>query len=101
LDWEQMMGASGIAKSIRGKWYPKELAKVDIGYRAGLAADKAAGYGPITPPPAPPAPAPPESIDEGAYVARDRSRRRARLANSGVSASAAPYSAAPKGLLGS
>jgi hypothetical protein len=98
------MGASNLARSIYGK-FPKEFQKindkVNVGYIAGKWADKAAGYGPVVAPPAPTAPAPPESIDEGAYVARDRSRRRARLANKGASASAAPYSPAPKLLTGS
>lgn len=53
---------------------------------------------PVAPPP------PPESIDEGAYTARDRSRRRAKIAggqSSTQTGAAAAYSPAPKSLLGS
>lgn len=56
------------------------------------------------PTPTIPVPPPPESIDEGAYLARDRSRRRARIAGgqgSTQTGASAAYSAAPKSLLGS
>lgn len=48
-----------------------------------------------------PAPPPPESIDEDAFRLRDRARRRARRSSTvRTSATGAPYSPAPKSLLG-
>lgn len=99
-----------MGNSLSVKWLGKVPgAQHSIGYRFGAGVDKALGKalgtGPKAPPPGIPTPPPPETIDEGAYLARDRTRRRARLiggANSTqTGASALPYSPAPKALLGS
>lgn len=79
----------GVNKSFGYKW-TKDIDR-GLGKALGTVRDP--------PPPVTP-PAPPESIDEGAYMARDRTRRRARLAASSQGGPSAPYSAEPKKLLG-
>lgn len=82
-------------------------AKKTLGWKLANKIDKSLGKSLGTVPAATPdipVPPPPESIDEGAYLARDRSRRRARLAGgqgSTQTGATAAYSAAPKSLLGS
>jgi len=82
----------GVNKTFGYKW----ASKIDRGL------GKAFGTGP-QPVPDIPVPPPPESIDEGAYIARDRSRRRAKLVGgrtSTMTGAGAAYSPAPKQLIG-
>lgn len=80
----------GVNKSYGYKW----TKSIDQGLGKGLGTVR-------DPPPPIPTPPPPETIDEGAYIARDRSRRRARLAGGQQGTASASYSAEPKRLLGS
>lgn len=97
-----------MGHSASVKWLGKlPGAKKSFGWKAANSIDKGLGKALGTvpgPTPTIPAPPPPEQIDEGAYMARDRSRRRARLAGGQASTqtgASASYSAAPKSLLGS
>lgn len=97
-----------MGNSASVKWLGKILGvNKTFGYKAAASIDKGLGklLGTVPgPTPTIPTPPPPESIDEGTYLARDRSRRRAKLAggsNSTQTGASAPYSAAPKSLLGS
>lgn len=97
-----------MGNSASVKWLGKVPgAKKTFGWKWANKIDKSLGKSLGTvPQPAPeiPVPPPPESIDEGAYLARDRSRRRARIAggqSSTQTGASAAYSAAPKSLLGS
>lgn len=99
------MGFGGAVDSLHRHLIPKELRKatpkeIQPGY-ASVRTDEMLGLGPKPPPEIPGAP-PPETIDVDARRLRDRTRRRARAGSTvRTSAAGAPYSAAPKSLLGS
>lgn len=99
------MGFGGGIDRLHKKIIPKELRKItpkeiQPGY-ASAKTDEYLGLGPVEAPEIP-VPPPPESIDEDVYRIRDRARRRARRASTVRTSSAgAPYSPAPKSLLGS
>lgn len=96
---------NSIAGRVQKKVIPKELRKavpkeINPAYLDRKSAEEL-GYGPV-PVEQPPGIPPPEQIDEDAYRTRQRSRRRARAASTiRTSPAGAPYSPAPKSLLGS
>ena len=98
-------GVFGAAQKYQKKIIPKELRKAVPKEIQGAYIDRKSneafglsGQEPEQPPGIPP----PEQIDADAFRVRDRQRRRARAASTvRTSAVGAPYSAAPKSLLGS
>lgn len=96
---------NSIAGRVQKKIIPKEIRKavpkeINPAYLDKKSAEEL-GYGPV-PVEQPPGIPPPESIDSDAYRIRQRNRRRLTGSNTvRTSPAGAPYSAAPKSLLGS
>lgn len=97
---------NSIAGRVQKKVIPKELRKavpkeINPAYLDKKSAEEL-GYGPV-PVEQPPGIPPPESIDADAYRLRQRNRRRYSSSSSTIRTSnaGAPYSPAPKSLLGS
>lgn len=99
------MGFGGSIDKLHKSVIPKELRKalpkeVSPGY-ASVKTDEMLGLGPQPLPEIAGSP-PPETIDYDARRLRDRFRRRARAGSTiRTSSTGAPYSPAPKSLLGS
>lgn len=96
---------NSIAGRVQKKIIPKELRKavpkeINPAWLDKRSAEEL-GYGPV-PVETPPGIAPPEQIDVDAYRSRSRNRRRAMGSSSTIRTSnaGAPYSPAPKSLLG-
>lgn len=89
-----------VHRKITPKEFKKAMPKEIQGDYIDRKVGEELGYGPV-PVEQPPGIAPPEQIDEDAYRVRQRSRRRAQAGSTiRTSPAGAPYSPAPKSLLG-